>query len=163
VVWHYSLPLMNSVNKTEAAVFSCRLCFLRAFPFISLTCDNASNMNVAARNMDIMKFGCFAQILNLAAGKLVYVNFVRNWLANIRAIVVCFKKVRLAKVVMGEMQTRFSIPEHRLLLDVKTRWNSSYLMVERFVEQYPALLASSADPRLKIAMKTEKIRYKHIN
>jgi len=36
VVWHYSLLLMNSFNKTEAAVFSCRLCFLRAFPFISL-------------------------------------------------------------------------------------------------------------------------------
>ena len=28
--------LMNSFNKTEAAVFSCRLCFMRAFPFISL-------------------------------------------------------------------------------------------------------------------------------
>jgi len=28
--------MMNSFNKTEAAVFSCRLCFLRAFPFISL-------------------------------------------------------------------------------------------------------------------------------
>jgi len=27
---------MNSFNKSEAAVFSCRLCFLRAFPFISL-------------------------------------------------------------------------------------------------------------------------------
>jgi len=27
--------LMNSFNKTEAAVLSCRLCFLRAFPFIS--------------------------------------------------------------------------------------------------------------------------------
>ena len=27
---------MKSFNKTEAAVFSCRLCFLRAFPFISL-------------------------------------------------------------------------------------------------------------------------------
>ena len=36
VVWHHSLPLMNSFNKTEAAVFSCRLCFPRAFPFISL-------------------------------------------------------------------------------------------------------------------------------
>jgi len=35
VVWHHSLPLMNSFNKTEAAVFSCRLCFLWAFPFIS--------------------------------------------------------------------------------------------------------------------------------
>ena len=28
--------LINSFNKTEAAVFSCRLGFLRAFPFISL-------------------------------------------------------------------------------------------------------------------------------
>ena len=36
VVWHHSLLLMNSFNKTEAAVFACRLCFLRAFPFISL-------------------------------------------------------------------------------------------------------------------------------
>jgi len=36
VVWHHSLLLMNGFNKTEAAVFSCRLCFLRAFPFISL-------------------------------------------------------------------------------------------------------------------------------
>ena len=33
---HHSLLLMNSFNKTEAAVFSCGLCFLRAFPFISL-------------------------------------------------------------------------------------------------------------------------------
>jgi len=29
-VWHLSLPLMNSFNKTEAAVFSFRPCFLRA-------------------------------------------------------------------------------------------------------------------------------------
>jgi len=35
VVWRHSLLLMNSFNKTEAAVLSCRLCFLRAFPFIS--------------------------------------------------------------------------------------------------------------------------------
>jgi len=36
VVWHCSLLLLNSFNKTEAAVFSCRLCFLGDFPFISL-------------------------------------------------------------------------------------------------------------------------------
>ena len=35
VVGHHSLLLMNSFNKTEAAVFLCRLCFLRAFTFIS--------------------------------------------------------------------------------------------------------------------------------
>ena len=32
----HSLLLINGFNKTEAAVFSCRLCFMRAFPFISL-------------------------------------------------------------------------------------------------------------------------------
>ena len=30
------LPMMNSFDKTEASVFSCRLCFLRVFPFVSL-------------------------------------------------------------------------------------------------------------------------------
>jgi len=35
-MWHLSLPLMDSFNKTEAAVFPFRLCFLWAFPFISL-------------------------------------------------------------------------------------------------------------------------------
>ena len=44
VAWHHSLLLMNGFNKTDAAVFSCRLWFLvnnfnnteAAFPFISL-------------------------------------------------------------------------------------------------------------------------------
>ena len=36
VLFCVSIRFMNSFNKTEAAVFSCRLCFLRAFPFISL-------------------------------------------------------------------------------------------------------------------------------
>ena len=36
VVGHLLLPLMNSFNKTEAAIFPWRLCFLRGFPFISL-------------------------------------------------------------------------------------------------------------------------------
>jgi len=31
VVWHHSLLLMNGFNKTEAAVFSCILCFIRDF------------------------------------------------------------------------------------------------------------------------------------
>ena len=36
VVWHHSLLLMNSFNKTKVAVISCKLCFQGDFPFISL-------------------------------------------------------------------------------------------------------------------------------
>jgi len=47
IICHEILQLhwmMNSFNKTEAAVFSCRLCFLRAFPFISLMVIHLVNL-----------------------------------------------------------------------------------------------------------------------
>ena len=39
LVLHPSLQLMNRFNKTDAAFFSCRLCFLRTFPFIRLNIE----------------------------------------------------------------------------------------------------------------------------
>jgi len=36
MVWHPSLPLINSLNNPEAAIFPCKLCFLRTFPFFIL-------------------------------------------------------------------------------------------------------------------------------
>ena len=36
VVWHLSLTLMNSFNKTEASISRCRLCFLRTTIFLRL-------------------------------------------------------------------------------------------------------------------------------
>jgi len=54
-VWHHSVLLMNSFNKTEAAVCSCRLCFLRAFPFIIFNVLDLSvflsNTNVAVTKL----------------------------------------------------------------------------------------------------------------
>jgi len=35
VVWHLSLPRMKSFNNTQAAVFPCMLCFIKAFAFLS--------------------------------------------------------------------------------------------------------------------------------
>ena len=36
-----------------------------------------------------------------------------------------------------------------MLLDSPTKWNSTYLMLERFLQQYPALLAATFDVRVK--------------
>ncbi|KAJ8349379.1 hypothetical protein SKAU_G00245090 [Synaphobranchus kaupii] len=44
-----------------------------------------------------------------------------------------------------------------MVLDVKTRWNSLFLMVERFLEQYPALQAAALDPRLRKPMEKDKL------
>jgi len=53
MVWHLSLPLMNSFIKTEAAIFSCRPCFLRAFPLISFIITYKYLVNLIANKNKI--------------------------------------------------------------------------------------------------------------
>ncbi|KAF5888507.1 zinc finger BED domain-containing protein 1-like, partial [Clarias magur] len=43
------------------------------------------------------------------------------------------------------------------ILDVTTRWNSLFLIVERFLEQYPAIQAASLDQRLRMPMEKDKL------
>ncbi|XDV12385.1 hypothetical protein PO909_001079, partial [Leuciscus waleckii] len=47
--------------------------------------------------------------------------------------------------------------EHAVILDVRTRWNTLFLMVERFQEQFPAIQAASMDPRLKKSMEKDRL------
>ncbi|XP_019899777.1 uncharacterized protein LOC105007079 isoform X1 [Esox lucius] len=55
----------------------------------------------------------------------------------------------MSKTVLREKQRLLNLPEHNVILDVRTRWNSLYLMVERFVEQFPAIQAACLDQRLR--------------
>lgn len=48
------------------------------------------------------------------------------------------------------------LPQHAMVLDVRTRWNTLYLMIERFVEQYSAIQAASLDPRLRRSMERDR-------
>ena len=45
---------MNCFNKTEAAVFSCRLCFLRAFPVITLLLMKVNVYEGNSRNNNLL-------------------------------------------------------------------------------------------------------------
>ncbi|XP_057709610.1 zinc finger BED domain-containing protein 4-like isoform X4 [Corythoichthys intestinalis] len=53
------------------------------------------------------------------------------------------------------------MPQHSLILDVRTQWNPLYLMLERFTEQYPAIQAASLDQRLR--KNTERDRLARLN
>jgi len=75
VVWHHSKLLMNSFNKTEAAVFSCRLCFLRAFPFICLNPTRAVDL-VIFKKMNIFQIIKVARLTYIFVFAYIYFKFM---------------------------------------------------------------------------------------
>ncbi|XP_051513957.1 zinc finger BED domain-containing protein 4-like [Myxocyprinus asiaticus] len=109
-------------------------------------------MDVALKNLKFLKVGCFAHTLNLSAQKVYSISAITNWCARLRAIGVWLKRSSMAKTVLREKQQLLNLPEHNMILDVRTRWNSLFLMVERFLEQYPAIQAASLDQRLRKPM-----------
>ncbi|TDH16605.1 hypothetical protein EPR50_G00021740 [Perca flavescens] len=124
---------------------------------VAATVDNAANMDVAVKTLNFIKFPCFARTLNLGAQKLYNCNTVSNWAARILSVIVWMKRSHMAKVVLKEKQQLLKLPQHMLILDVRTRWNSLYLMMERFCEQFPAIQAAAIDQRLRKPMEKEKL------
>ncbi|XP_033957272.1 E3 SUMO-protein ligase ZBED1-like [Pseudochaenichthys georgianus] len=115
-----------------------------------MTTDNAKAMVNATTSAGIpLSLGCFAHTLNLSTQKAMNVPTVGTMLAVIRPPIIFFRNSYVGKIVLKEKQKALDRPSHNLILDCKTRWNSSYMMVERFVEQYPAIVAASFDERLK--------------
>ncbi|XP_047664948.1 uncharacterized protein LOC113656671 [Tachysurus fulvidraco] len=58
----------------------------------------------------------------------------------------------MSETVLTEKQQLLGLPQHSFILDVKTRCNSLYLMIERFMEQFPAIQAAALDSRLQKAL-----------
>ncbi|KAK0155324.1 Zinc finger BED domain-containing protein 1 [Merluccius polli] len=111
----------------------------------------------AQTGLVFLKVGCFAHTLNLAAQKVYGIQTVTRWCAKIRAVVVWLKRSTMSKTVLREKQRLLNLPEHNVILDVRTRWNSLNLMVERFVEQFPAIQAACLDQRLRRPMERDRL------
>lgn len=104
--------------------------------------DNASNMNVAVEKLGWCDVPCFAHTLQLAINNGLDISSVMSRLASIaRKLVGHFKHSPLAMTALKEKQKHLSVPEHHLIQDVATRWNSTYFMYERLLEQRWAIYA----------------------
>ena len=84
--------------------------------------------------LQCLHMSCFSHVLNLAVEKAMAVPGVSRTLARCRQLTSHFHRSTNASYVFKREQADSHV-QHNLLHDVITRWNSSYYLVERVVEQ----------------------------
>lgn len=108
--------------------------------------DNASNMQSAAIILQYPHFGCYAHKLNLVAQNALAVTEIDQTITKIKRTVAHFKRSSLAK----EKLLRYQINSQgvaegsalTLIISVPTRWNSTFLMLQRFLQLQEAIRAT---------------------
>uniref|UniRef100_A0A3P9CVN5 BED-type domain-containing protein n=1 Tax=Maylandia zebra TaxID=106582 RepID=A0A3P9CVN5_9CICH len=111
--------------------------------------DNAANMVRAVEITGWLHIGCFAHTLNLASQAGLKVPAVAQLLGRVRRIASFFHRSTIANRKLKEKQKILNLPAHKLVTDGVTRWNSTLEMLERFLEQQPAISAALLSPEVR--------------
>ena len=111
--------------------------------------DNASNILKAVKILNWRSVPCLAHTINLAAKTGLRVNFVSKLLAKSRDIVGYFKRNAYATSTLHKKQSLLQMKELNLIQDVDTRWNSTYDMLERLLNQTAPIHATFAESDIR--------------
>ena len=81
---------------------------------------------------------------------------VINMLARPRKIVGHFNHSHLAVECLNSIQNQLNLPEHRLVQDKPTRWDSTYYLLDHLVEQCRAISLNDTDFELPERLNSNK-------
>ncbi|GES96273.1 zinc finger BED domain-containing protein 1-like [Rhizophagus clarus] len=144
---HFTLEVLRITGShTGNAIYEILNKLLEDFDLkqkvISVTTDNGSNMIVACRllkndfdaqtpALDFIHSRCICHILNLAVN--AGLKYIENLIKKLRKIV---KSIRRTQLYLEELERLAIAANHTFkhpILDIKTRWNSTFLMAERIL------------------------------
>ena len=98
---------------------------------------------------------CFTHTVQLIINKALFQQAtVKDMIKKSKAIVGYFSQSSNAARELLELQ-EYDLPNHRLLQDVITRWNSTRFMFKRLLEQKPAVNAYCCDHDLPVLTSSE--------
>ena len=108
--------------------------------------DNAANMVAGIQKAELSAIGCTIHTLQLVIKDCIMTQRVVNdILARCRRIVGHFKHSHLAVERLRSIQKQLNLPDHRLMQDEPTRWDSTYYLLDRLVEQRRAISLYDSD------------------
>ena len=107
---------------------------------VALVHDNGSNIVAAAERNEAqhnwVSVRCAAHSLQLIVNAALKSDpAIMDSLAAARHVVEYFKRSALATSLLHQKQREMSVPQHELVIEVSTRWNSTLRMIERLIEQ----------------------------
>lgn len=101
--------------------------------------DNGSNMVAAAKKLEALhgwsSVRCVAHTIQLVVNVVLQSAGICDTLNSARRIVEYFKRSALATTMLHAKQEQMSVPDHQMIMDVSTRWNSTLYMIDRLLEQ----------------------------
>ncbi|XP_056116473.1 E3 SUMO-protein ligase ZBED1-like [Rhinichthys klamathensis goyatoka] len=115
----------------------------------AIVTDNAANMVRAVEITGLTHVGCFAHIINLASQAGLKLPNVARLLGRVRHIAKFFHRSTTATRILKDKQKLLQLNARKLKIDVVTRWNSALEMLERFLEQQPAISAALLSPDVR--------------
>ena len=98
--------------------------------------DNTANMVAGIEKSDLPAIGCTIHTLQLVIRDCIMTQHaVIDMLARCRKIVGHFEHSHLAVEHLNSIQKQLNFPEHKLVQNEPTRWDSTYYLLDRSVEQ----------------------------
>jgi len=149
--------LLVSERHTAQNLLSKILAMLEAWEINQkrVTCfvrDNAANITAATREGGFCHIGCVDHTLQLVITDGLKDDTVSALLKSAKAIVGHFNRSTVAQHLLSGVQTQLQLPQHQLMKECTTRWNSTYYMLERLLEQRRAVTTTLPETNCSVEL-----------
>ena len=115
---------------------------------------------------DLARISCFSYTLQLAVDKVINLPRVSKAVACCKQLVNHFNPSSKSSYLFKQKQYDVKHQQHHLIQSIATRWNSSYYMMERVLEQQQSLSAALSQIRKVYLMPTDSeisVMYDFVN